>query len=203
MNRTLIAVATMALALAAGATARAGELIVNGGFDADTPNFGVAPLGWTLTSASSASFFYVGPPAFFSPINSPNTANFGAFGSSDDVLSQAIATTAGQTYTFSFDLAHIGNSVNDFSASFDGVTLLNLADNPSFNYMHFSYTVTATGSSAAVSFAGLEKEELYELDNVSVTGVGVPEPATWALMIGGFGLTGAALRRRRVAGATA
>lgn len=26
----------------------------------------------------------------------------------------------------------------------------------------------------------------------------VPEPAAWALMIGGFGLTGAALRRRRV-----
>jgi len=38
------------------------------------------------------------------------------------------------------------------------------------------------------------------LDNVglSVTG-GVPEPASWALMILGFGATGAALRRRRMA----
>jgi hypothetical protein len=26
---------------------------------------------------------------------------------------------------------------------------------------------------------------------------GVPEPATWGLMIGGFGLAGMALRRRR------
>jgi hypothetical protein len=31
----------------------------------------------------------------------------------------------------------------------------------------------------------------------------VPEPATWALMISGFGLAGAALRRRRQVSATA
>ena len=37
------------------------------------------------------------------------------------------------------------------------------------------------------------------IDNVvfNLAGVGIPEPASWALMIGGFGLTGAALRRRR------
>ena len=37
----------------------------------------------------------------------------------------------------------------------------------------------------------------YRLDSISVAAV--PEPATWALMIAGFGLAGAALRRRRVA----
>ena len=35
------------------------------------------------------------------------------------------------------------------------------------------------------------------VEHASVTAV--PEPATWALMIGGFGLAGAGLRRRRVA----
>jgi hypothetical protein len=43
-------------------------------------------------------------------------------------------------------------------------------------------------------------------DNMYVTSIqpgGVPEPATWGLMIGGFGLAGAALRRRRTAAAAA
>jgi hypothetical protein len=34
------------------------------------------------------------------------------------------------------------------------------------------------------------------LDNINITAV--PEPGTWALMIGGFGMAGAALRRRRL-----
>ena len=29
------------------------------------------------------------------------------------------------------------------------------------------------------------------------TTAGVPEPATWGLMLGGFGMAGAAMRRRR------
>ena len=35
------------------------------------------------------------------------------------------------------------------------------------------------------------------LDYVTLDVASVPEPATWAMMIGGFGLAGAALRRRR------
>ena len=35
-----------------------------------------------------------------------------------------------------------------------------------------------------------------QLDNITVSG-GVPEPTSWAMMVGGFGLAGAAMRRRR------
>lgn len=39
----------------------------------------------------------------------------------------------------------------------------------------------------------------FEIDNVTFSGA-VPEPATWAMMILGFGLVGAAMRRRSAGG---
>jgi hypothetical protein len=38
----------------------------------------------------------------------------------------------------------------------------------------------------------------FEIDDISALGV-VPEPATWAMLIAGFGLVGAAMRRQRMA----
>jgi len=38
--------------------------------------------------------------------------------------------------------------------------------------------------------------EVFNIDGVGSTG-GVPEPASWAMMLGGFGLAGGAMRRRR------
>jgi hypothetical protein len=63
------------------------------------------------------------------------------------------------------------------------------------------YSVTGTvGASGTVRvlFAGdspATDRASLALDNVALTG-SVPEPASWAMMIGGFGLVGGALRRR-------
>ena len=65
---------------------------------------------------------------------------------------------------------------------------------------------TAAGAEAAL-IAGLDAGHAYANIHNSVFPGGeirgfltaVPEPATWALMLGGFGLAGAALRRRRFA----
>lgn len=51
----------------------------------------------------------------------------------------------------------------------------------------FGYGLTSNGSSSIA-------------DTWLVRGAAVPEPAAWALMIGGFGLAGAALRRRNQTG---
>ncbi|HEY3950096.1 PEPxxWA-CTERM sorting domain-containing protein [Phenylobacterium sp.] len=70
----------------------------------------------------------------------------------------------------------------------------------------FSQTFAVTGSVTQISFTGQDNQgtgdEFFGLDNVSVTGVpsitsGTPEPASWALMLLGFGALGSALRARR------
>jgi hypothetical protein len=58
-------------------------------------------------------------------------------------------------------------------------------------------SVTFSGTSGTVGF------DNFEFDTVTAVGGGVPEPASWALTIAGFGLAGAALRRRRRTPATA
>jgi hypothetical protein len=64
---------------------------------------------------------------------------------------------------------------------------------------HFSFTFAPTGNSTTISFFGdatqVFDDERFGIDNVKVSGV-VPEPATWAMMILGFGAAGAALRRQ-------
>lgn len=47
-----------------------------------------------------------------------------------------------------------------------------------------------------LEFRGIVND-VFGVDNVAGAVAAVPEPATWALMIGGFGLAGASLRRRK------
>jgi len=55
--------------------------------------------------------------------------------------------------------------------------------------------VTFSGDTGTVGF------DNFEFNTVRPVSAGVPEPATWSLMIAGFGLLGASLRRRRCAAA--
>ena len=63
-------------------------------------------------------------------------------------------------------------------------------------------TLNLSAGTYLFRFAETDNQGFFQagLDNVSVTGSGaVPEPASWAMMLGGFGLVGGAMRRRSAA----
>lgn len=68
------------------------------------------------------------------------------------------------------------------------------------DWTHFSYS---TASASSVRFQLVQFSDSgdccdhWAVDNVVLTSGAVPEPASWALMIAGFGGVGAVMRRRR------
>ena len=64
-------------------------------------------------------------------------------------------------------------------------------------WQRYSYNFVATQAVSRVTFASANGNSPYgpALDNVSITSV--PEPATWGMMLLGFGLVGAGVRSRR------
>jgi parallel beta-helix repeat protein len=118
---------------------------------------------------------------------------------SDGTLSQTITTTAGNTYTLSFWLRNEGAGDNDFTASWNGQTLLSLTNATQFGYKQYTYTVTAGGTASTIKFSAANGPSQWDLDNVSITGGGTvvtppntpptitkitESPATGALSVG-------------------
>ena len=184
MGRILACAAMLAIVVAAPATAA--NLVVNGGFE--TGDFtGFSQFGNTgFTGVVDASFGVA-------PSEGTYQAAFGAIGSPGGI-NQTITTVAGHGYTFSFDLAADGGNYDTFAVSFNGLVVDFGSNLGAFPYGTHSFNVVGSGSDQ-ISFAFQNDPAYYLLDNISVTNV--PEPATWALMIGGFAMTGFAARRRQ------
>jgi hypothetical protein len=120
---------------------------------------------------------------------------------------------AGFTTGFSFNYAQpntLGGTVNVYDGLGGTGTLLgsiSLGLTPSTCATGYSAAycpfvpvgVLFGGTAKSIEFAGVANFVVF--DDVTfgsgTPGPGVPEPASWALMIGGFGMVGAALRRRR------
>lgn len=203
----LYRVAVLIGALAVAVPASAAERVVNGGFE--TGNFS----GWTESDPYGGDPTYVGVDAI-----DAHSGAFGAylgtqvnntFGNPVDyvTLSQSIATTSGQSYTLSFWLTNAAGGVSYTPAATDSArvmfgtqTLLSLTGSALFPYTRYSYTVTGNGSPTTLAFRFSNIPYYWSLDDVSLTDAavtpGVPEPATWAMLVVGFGLIGGAARRR-------
>lgn len=194
------AIASIAIATAAPASAQ--NLVTNGGFEQYTAlNAENEPFaGWTQTANHLHSSIYVGA----SGANSANAAAFGSVGGAPDTLSQALSTAAGATYSFSFKVRNAVDGGDGLTASFGGQKVFDLAtvkQGSLASYTAFSYSLVAASNLTTISFTGFDGPSHLFLDDVSVTLVSAasaaPEPATWGLMILGFGAAGVALRRSR------
>lgn len=117
-------------------------------------------------------------------------------------IQQTINTVAGMYYTLGFD---IGNStLPDYGAI---SSLMATAGNTSQifthtgndgvnSWRHFSMGFLATGAKTDISFVSKASANYIGLDNVSVISA-VPEPQTYGMLLGGLGMIGFALSRRK------
>ena len=175
----------VAVAMAISAPTMAVNLAVNGSFE--TGDF----TGWNQFGDTT----YTGVNSGNSTVTPTDGAFLAQFGPSNiGEISQTFADAG--TYSVSFDLANFQGTFS--SVDFGFTSLLTNVGHGGF--AHYSFTV-AVAANSTLHFAFRNPPSYYFLDNVVVelAGTTVPEPADWAMLIAGFGLTGTAMRRRRVA----
>lgn len=187
--RKFCVLAAAAAAIVAASPAAA-QQVTNGSFE--TGDFS----GWSVANGNAT---YV-EPAGFDSYPAQQGAYFAALGNVNAVatISQTLATAAGQAYTLSYYLASNGSS-SYFNASWNGhiITGSELNTPAAQPYTLYQFTVTGTGSDT-LAFNEQDNPSYLALDNVSLAVAGaVPEPATWAMMLLGFGAIGFAMRRRQ------
>jgi len=190
------------------APAMAADLLVNGNFEASSDPTATPP-GWTNIGHSDGVISYgIGPlPAFdgnyFYDLGGYGNAN----GPVGDGIMQSVATVIGQTYTLSFGLSSedvagdselevlIGGQSTLYTLSSTGTWFLK-----GFAVQSISYVATSAMTDIkfieTMNSSGGNNDPL--IDRVSFAAASpAPEPASWAMMLGGFGLLGASLRAQR------
>jgi len=172
-------------------------------------SLGVTFLGTNTASGATGALNAWGLIAASGPGGSGNyLGNFGAVpagGPSSYLLAPRYDVTsmlfANAVSGVSFGLNTSGgqNSVTINAYDAQG-TLLQTKANVMANEGSFAIQTLSASGIAKIDVVGNApggSVRLYGIDNLTYTVSAVPEPATWAMMLGGFGMTGMAIRRRK------
>jgi choice-of-anchor C domain-containing protein len=201
MTRTSRFLALLLVALPT--TAAHATIVINGSFEqgpATVGNFrtystgSTAITGWRVTGGSVdliGNYW----------TSSDGARSLDMSGNAPGTIVQTLSTVAGQRYRLSFDVSSNPDqaSLKTMKVFFGSATPLNIVSPPvsrPLNWVTHSQIFTADSASTQLKFQSTFGGPWgVALDNVAVNAV-VPEPATWAMLIAGFGFVGAALRRR-------
>lgn len=225
MRSLFVSLAAAAALLSAG-SAGAANLLVNGSFETRvvTAADSCQGIAWCVRSAASTPGWtqtgdgvdlvhdtYTQGGAPFLVLNDPTDGdNFLDMnqGGSLGGLFQVVGATTGAAYRLSLDISAWAQNSDPGTVRFElynpytNVVIATDAftetvENTTWDRL--SLTGVATADQIGVRIYGVAANQAgMGVDNV-VLSLAVPEPASWALMIGGFGLAGVALRRRPLA----
>ena len=124
------------------------------------------------------------------------------------ILDYAAGFTTGFSFNYSM-INTLGGAVNVWdglggTGNLLGTITLSLTPSncPGFNGAYCPYVpigVSFGGTAKSIEFVGVANFVAFDDITFGSATPGVPEPETWAMMIAGFGMIGAAMRRRMVA----
>lgn len=201
MKKLLLTAAALALVAPAAANAEIKFLFTPGG-SAPTAGYTVINTFDTDAGITGSNFQIQSPPANGSgapPANSnpAGTPYLSVLGGGSATLS-----LGGLFSKIQFDWGSL-DSYNTLSVTttgadpviIPGTTFTNPANgdqvSPGTNGL---FTIYGTEGEKFTGITFSSSANSFEVDNLAV---GVPEPAAWAMMLGGFGVLGGAMRRRR------
>ena len=200
--RYVLATAT-ALLLAGSAQA---ATLVNGSFE-----LGISPGGYTTVAGGDSTSItgwtvggggvdYIG--SYW--IASDGVRSIDLSGGAPGSVSQTFATIAGRSYAVTFDLSanpDVGAGLKDLLVSAGATSTLYQVGQAGYplTWTPTSFLFTALGSTSTLTFTSGANNSSWgpAIDNVAASIVPVPEPATWIMLIAGFGLVGVAARRSK------
>ncbi len=197
--KTLAVLAGLAVPVSAQATI---NLVINGDFTQPATGSGwtqmVSIPGWFSESGDKIE---VGNAAVYGATCALQSChllevNANRLGSVSQIVS---GLTPGARYDFGWSMAgRNGGGAQALDVAVDGVIVGQMASSGFTGWLSSVQQFTATATTAKINFASRNAGGNASYGNL-VTNVSVgavPEPASWAMMIAGFGLIGHAMRRR-------